>query len=119
MIEPVPPLDLAKGRRLLAAGKGFEAHEVWELQWKDLPHGPPRRALQGKIHLAVALEHHRRGSLRSAVGQWDKALDKLAHGLPWPGIDVERLLQAVSPCMTAARLGQSVALPDLSWLEAR
>ncbi len=117
MIEAVPPLDLREGRQLLAVGNGFEAHEVWELQWKALPHGPPRRALQGLIHLAVAVEHHRRGSLRSAVGQWDKAVDKLANGLPWPGIDVARLLDAVLPCMAAARHGESVPIPDLRWLD--
>ncbi|MSQ03670.1 MAG: DUF309 domain-containing protein [Myxococcales bacterium] len=117
MIEAVPPLDLGEGRALLAAGNGFGAHEVWERQWKALPHGPPRRALQGLIHLAVALEHHRRGSMRSAVGQWDKALGKLADGLPWPGIDVARLLEALTPCMTAARRDESVPLPDLVWLD--
>jgi len=107
---------LAAGARWLARGDGFHAHEAWEDAWRPLPPGGERRALQGLIHLAVALEHRRRGSLRSAAGQWAKAQLKLADGVPWAGFPLARLVGAVAPCLDAAGQGETVALPDLGWL---
>lgn len=109
---------LLAGRAHLARGEGFEAHEVWEDAWRPMPRGPEKLALQGLIQLAVALEHRRRGNPRGAAGQWAKAKDKLVEGLPWPLLDLERLLAAVAPCLDAAGRGELAPLPDLAWLEA-
>ncbi len=112
------PAALLAGRAHLARGEGFEAHEVWEDAWRPMPRGREKLALQGLIQLAVALEHRRRGNPRGAAGQWAKASDKLAAGLPWPLLDLDRLLAAVAPCLDAATRGELAPLPDLSWLEA-
>ncbi|GDX78496.1 hypothetical protein LBMAG42_03070 [Deltaproteobacteria bacterium] len=106
--------DLRPGARLFAAGHFFEAHEVWEADWKTLPMGPERRAIQGLIHLAVALEHRRRGSLRSAAGQWAKAKDKLVNGCPGVPFDLTAVLLAVAPCLDAAERGEMADIPSLS-----
>ena len=119
MSEEAPVLhlgDLAVGARWLARGDGFHAHEAWEDRWRPLPRGAERRALQGLIHLAVAVEHRRRGNLRSAAGQWAKARLKLAGGVPWAGFPLVRLVEAVAPCLDAAERGEAVGLPDLGWL---
>lgn len=83
-----------EGLCLFAEGHWFEAHEVLELLWKEQPQGPDRRFLQGLIQLAVSLEHWRRGSPRSAWGQWEKAREKLVPlPSPYGGLDVEALLR--------------------------
>lgn len=105
--------DLRPGAVLFANGHFFEAHEVWEANWKALPKGEERRAVQGLIHLAVALEHRRRGSLRSAAGQWTKAKDKLANGCPGAPFDLAAVLAVVRPCLDAAARGELAALPEL------
>ena len=63
----------------------FEAHEVWEALWRDLPRsaeldapGSDRRFVQGLIQLAVSFEHWKRGNPRGARGQWEKAAEKLS-----------------------------------------
>lgn len=105
--------DLRPGARLFTDGHFFEAHEVWEAVWKALPAGEERRAIQGLIHLAVALEHHRRGSLRSAAGQWAKAKDKLANGCPGVPFDLAAVLAAVGPCLDTAGRGVTTDIPEL------
>lgn len=115
MTPVVIEAELTEGRRLLAAGDGFGAHEVWEDRWRPLAPGPEKLALQGLIQLAVALEHRRRGNLRGAAGQWAKARAKLEFGLPWPGIPLGELLAAVAPCLDAATRGEAAPLPDLGW----
>jgi predicted metal-dependent hydrolase len=83
-----------EGLRLFAEGHWFEAHEVLELLWKEQPPGADRRFLQGLIQLAVSLEHWRRGSPRSAWGQWEKAKEKLSPlPSPYGGLDLEGLLR--------------------------
>jgi predicted metal-dependent hydrolase len=83
-----------EGLHLFSEGHWFEAHEVLELLWKEQPAGPDRRFLQGLIQLAVSLEHWRRGSPRSARGQWEKAKEKLGPlPSPYAGLDLESLLR--------------------------
>jgi predicted metal-dependent hydrolase len=43
----------------------FEAHEVWEDLWADIP-GPERRFIQGLIQAAVGLYHFGNSNLRGA-----------------------------------------------------
>lgn len=108
--------DLGPGAQLLATARFFEAHEVWEECWREMPHGEHRRAVQGLIHLAVALEHRRRGNLRSAAGQWKKSQDKLAHGCAGAPFDVAAVLRAVAPCLDAATRAEAAPVPDLAWV---
>ncbi len=108
--------DLGPGAQLFANAHFFEAHEVWEERWREMPHGEHRRAVQGLIHLAVALEHRRRGNLRPAAGQWEKSKDKLRHGCSGAPFDVAAVLAAVAPCLDAAARGETVAVPDLAWV---
>ena len=108
---------LLAGRAHLARGEGFEAHELWEDAWRPLPKGPEKLALQGLIQLAVALEHRRRDNPRGAAGQWAKAKAKLADGLPWPLLDLDRLLREVAPCLDAAARRELLPIPNLEWLD--
>jgi uncharacterized protein len=54
------------GGRLLAEGRPFHAHEVFEAAWKSIP-GPERELWRGLAQIAVGLTHARRGNTRGAV----------------------------------------------------
>ncbi|MCM3875063.1 MAG: DUF309 domain-containing protein, partial [Thermoanaerobaculia bacterium] len=51
----------AKGLEEFRAGRFFEAHEEWELLWKDST-GDDKVFLQGLIQLAAACVHVGRGN---------------------------------------------------------
>ena len=61
-VTPAEAADL--GGRLLAEGRPFHAHEVFEAAWKSAP-GPERELWRGLAQIAVGLTHARRGN---AVG---------------------------------------------------
>lgn len=71
---PLIPEDLAVtpaeaaalGGSLLAQGRPFHAHEVFEAAWKSAP-GPDRGLWRGLAQIAVGLTHARRGNARGAV----------------------------------------------------
>ena len=68
---------LERGRGLYAAGRFFEAHEVWEEAWR-VETGPTRQLLQGLILAAAA--YHKMTVQRHAGGMvrlLDKALERL------------------------------------------
>lgn len=54
------------GGRLLAEGRPFHAHEVFEAAWKSIP-GPERELWRGLAQIAVGLTHARRGNASGAV----------------------------------------------------
>jgi uncharacterized protein len=54
------------GSRLLAEGRPFHAHEVFEAAWKSGPQAE-RDLWQGLAQIAVGLTHARRGNSRGAV----------------------------------------------------
>jgi uncharacterized protein len=54
------------GGRLLAEGRPFHAHEVFEAAWKTGPEAE-RDLWQGLAQIAVGLTHARRGNARGAV----------------------------------------------------
>ncbi len=63
----VTPAEAAElGGRLLAEGRPFHAHEVFEAAWKALP-GPERELWRGLAQIAVGLTHARRGNARGAA----------------------------------------------------
>jgi hypothetical protein len=63
-ITPAEAADL--GGRLLAEGRPFHAHEVFEAAWKSTP-APEREFWRGMAQIAVGLTHARRGNGRGAV----------------------------------------------------
>jgi hypothetical protein len=64
VISPAEAAEL--GGRLLAEGRPFHAHEVFEAAWKSVP-GPERELWRGLAQVAVGLTHARRGNARGAV----------------------------------------------------
>lgn len=54
------------GARLLAEGRPFHAHEVFEAAWKTAPE-PDRELWRGLAQIAVGLTHARRGNASGAV----------------------------------------------------
>src|SRR6201986_2255198 len=63
-ISPAEAAEL--GGRLLAEGRPFHAHEVFEAAWKSVP-GPERELWRGLAQIAVGLTHARRGNASGAV----------------------------------------------------
>jgi hypothetical protein len=64
VISPAEAAEL--GGRLLAEGRPFHAHEVFEAAWKSIP-GPERELWRGLAQIAVGLTHARRGNAPGAV----------------------------------------------------
>jgi uncharacterized protein len=64
VLSPAEAAEL--GGRLLAEGRPFHAHEVFEAAWKSVP-GPERELWRGLAQIAVGLTHARRGNARGAV----------------------------------------------------
>jgi hypothetical protein len=63
----VSPAEAAElGGRLLAEGRPFHAHEVFEAAWKSMQ-GQERELWRGLAQIAVGLTHARRGNARGAV----------------------------------------------------
>jgi uncharacterized protein len=63
----VSPEEAAElGARLLAEGRPFHAHEVFEAAWKSIP-GPERELWRGLAQIAVGITHARRGNASGAV----------------------------------------------------
>ena len=65
-----------KGLEEFRAGRFFEAHEEWELLWKDSS-GDDKVFLQGLIQLAAALAHIGRGNPAPATRLLALAKEKL------------------------------------------
>src|SRR5487761_1224171 len=61
-----PEEAAALGGRLLAEGRPFHAHEVFEAAWKSAD-GGERELWRGLAQIAVGLTHARRGNDRGAV----------------------------------------------------
>lgn len=92
--EPTPEGSLAQARALLAEGRPFQAHEVYEHMWH---HAPPddRDLWQALAQIAVALTHNARGNPRGARGLVRRArIHLLAAGeTDVPDLDVPALLE--------------------------
>ena len=61
-----PAEAAALGGGLLAEGRPFHAHEVFEAAWKSVP-GQERELWRGLAQVAVGLTHARRGNAAGAV----------------------------------------------------
>lgn len=91
--EALPPAEtVAYARELLAAGRPFSAHEVFEARWKAAP--PEERDLwQGLAQLCVALTHEARGNARGAARLFERAEARLrAYAGPTYGVDLAEAL---------------------------
>jgi hypothetical protein len=63
----ITPAEAAElGGRLLAEGRPFHAHEVFEAAWKSTS-GPERELWRGLAQIAVGLTHARRGNAAGAA----------------------------------------------------
>jgi len=94
--EPLPPLaTIAAARELLAEGRPFSAHEVYEARWKAGPEAE-RELWQGLAQLCVAITHAERGNRIGALRLLGRARRRLetyaATGGPTYGPDLARVL---------------------------
>ena len=86
--EPLPPLDtISYAHELLAEGRPFSAHEVYEARWKAGPDSE-RELWQGLAQLCVGITHAERGNRIGAlrlVGRARRRLETYATDR-WAGI---------------------------------
>ena len=75
--EPLPPLEtIAAAHQLLAEGRPFSAHEVYEARWKDGPTAE-RDLWQGLAQLCVGVTHAERGNRAGALRLIGRARGRL------------------------------------------
>jgi uncharacterized protein len=72
-----PAEAAALGGQLLAEGRPFHAHEVFEAAWKSEP-GPGRELWRGLAQIAVGLTHARRGNADGAVALLRRGASEVA-----------------------------------------
>jgi hypothetical protein len=91
----VEPAEAARlGGSLLAEGRPFHAHEVFEAAWKTGPRAE-RELWQGLAQVAVGITHARRGNPRGAVTLLLRGADRIRAYATAAGPDL-------SACATAA-----------------
>ncbi len=93
--DPLPPgPTIEAARTLLAEGRPFSAHEVFEARWKDSPTAE-RDLWQGLAQLCVGSTHRERGNSAGARTLWQRALRRLttyaATDQPTYGLDLDAL----------------------------
>ena len=81
-----PAEAAALGGSLLAEGKPFHAHEVFEAAWKSAPE-PERELWRGLAQIAVGLTHARRGNARGAVSLLRRGAQRVRGYAPRDGVD--------------------------------
>jgi uncharacterized protein len=92
----VTPAEAAElGGRLLAAGRPFQAHEVFEAAWKSVP-GPERELWRGLAQIAVGLTHARRGNARGATALLRRGAGRVRESGAQPdrGVDADHVAAA-------------------------
>jgi hypothetical protein len=109
-VEPVPEEALPpeqtvrEAERLMAQGRPFAAHEVFEACWKSAP-AQERDLWQGLAQLCVGITHARRGNLvgaRRLVERGQGRLDAYAAtGGPTYGADVALWQQRAEQALSA------------------
>lgn len=82
VISPAEAADL--GGRLLAEGRPFHAHEVFEAAWKSVP-GQERELWRGLAQVAVGLTHARRGNASGAISLLRRGAGHVAEFADAPG----------------------------------
>ena len=113
--DPLPPHETVQtALALLAEGRPFSAHEVFEARWKAAPE-EERDLWQGLAQVCVALTHAARGNTTGAATLLERGVGRLdayaAAGGPTYGLNVG------SSCMMRVwRLGQGDLWPTSSSL---
>jgi uncharacterized protein len=82
VISPAEAAEL--GGRLLAEGRPFHAHEVFEAAWKSVP-GRERELWRGLAQIAVGLTHARRGNASGAISLLRRGAGHVAEFADAPG----------------------------------
>jgi hypothetical protein len=82
VISPAEAAEL--GGRLLAEGRPFHAHEVFEAAWKSVP-GRERELWRGLAQIAVGLTHARRGNAGGAISLLRRGAGHVAEFADAPG----------------------------------
>jgi predicted metal-dependent hydrolase len=102
---------LAEGVTLFNAGQWYEAHEVWEVAWRQEA-GERRWLLQGLILVAAGCLKRGEGRAEGARTLFTRALGRL-EPLPatYEGIDVGALV----PQVRQWREGGDLAQPVVAW----
>ena len=89
--EPLAPQDaVALARRLLAEGRAFSAHEVFEASWKAAP-ADERALWQGLAQVCVGLTHLARANTVGAARLLRRGAGLLAERSPAYDVDVARV----------------------------
>ena len=87
---------ISYAHELLAEGRPFSAHEVYEARWKAGPDSE-RELWQGLAQLSVGITHAERGNLIGAMRLLGRARRRLeaygASGAPIYGLDLGRILE--------------------------
>ncbi len=112
----VSPAEAAElGGRLLASGRPFHAHEVFEAAWKSVP-GPERELWRGLAQIAVGLTHAGRGNATGAAALLRRGAGHVAGFAAPPG--TEALLDPGRVAARAAALAQRIERDGLAALPA-
>jgi uncharacterized protein len=95
--EPLPPLTtISHAHELLAEGRPFSAHEVYEARWKAGPESE-RELWQGLAQLCVGITHAERGNrigARRLIGRARRRLQTYsATGGPVYGLDLSKIIE--------------------------
>jgi hypothetical protein len=89
--DPLPPNDaVALARRLLAEGRAFSAHEVFEASWKAAESGE-RPMWQGLAQVCVGLTHLARGNAVGAARLLRRGAGLLTELPSAYGVDVAKV----------------------------
>jgi uncharacterized protein len=110
--DPLPPVaTISAAHELLAAGRPFAAHEVYEARWKAGPDAE-RELWQGLAQLCVGITHAERGNRIGALRLIGRARHRLetyaATDGPVYGLDLGSIIEWVRD--------RELASDDRSWL---
>ncbi len=114
VISPAEAAELGGG--LLAEGRPFHAHEVFEAAWKSIP-GPERELWRGLAQIAVGLTHARRGNAPGAVALLRRGAGHVA-GFAGTSVEVDAGYVAVQASDLALRIERD-GLTDLPEADLR
>ncbi|MDT7536588.1 MAG: uncharacterized protein QOI82_173 [Actinomycetota bacterium] len=90
--EALPPAEaVALARRLLADGRAFSAHEVFEASWKAAP-AAERELWQGLAQVCVGLTHLARGNAVGAARLLRRGAALLSGQRSAYGVDVPQVV---------------------------
>ena len=88
--------NIEKGIIFFNEGKYFDAHEIWEDQWRGMEKSPEKYFIQGLIMIAVALHHYKRKNYTGTSKLLEKGIN-LLKGFKEPKIkiDIDDFLKAI------------------------